>query len=143
MWEKGFKRFLRKCLELLGGKLSFWYNRTQFTLELDGEKGVLLFVDRHGVKYTNFFCIEYNELYKILAPDHQLKILYLMQDLIEQIEEGSHFVIVDKVKKDLTDEMAPKIYEYSLILEEREVLVLDTDTFFVSGKRFDQLKLVF
>lgn len=139
MWNKGFKRFFSKVMELLGGKLRFNYSGCYFEMEKT-EELIVLKTSWNG--WENIFTFNYDELYEVLVPKNDLKLLYYIQDLIEEIERGSHFLIVERMKRDLINEIAPPLFEYVQKLEEMEEIRFSTDVVFFGKEKIEQLKFV-
>jgi len=126
-------------MELLGGKLRFNYSGCYFEMEKT-EELIVLKTSWNG--WENIFTFNYDELYEVLVPKNDLKLLYYIQDLIEEIERGSHFLIVERMKRDLINEIAPPLFEYVQKLEEMEEIRFSTDVVFFGKEKIEQLKFV-
>src|SRR5690606_23036681 len=96
----------------------FNYSGCYFEMEKTEKELIVLKTSWNG--WENIFTFNYDELYEVLVPKNDLKLLYYIQDLIEEIERGSHFLIVERMKRDLINEIAPPLFEYVQKLEEME-----------------------
>jgi|HigsolmetaAR206D_1030411.scaffolds.fasta_scaffold00120_31 hypothetical protein len=150
MWGVGFRRFMKLLLEAFNGTLDYrWKDKgSQKRLVLERKAdGAFVRLDLDGgMVYQEQF--SWDKLYDLLVPNHKLDLLYLMQDVIREVEEGSHPAMVRTFLNRFMEHLVPTFSKRCEMTIQENKLERETkyklfgEPFTYNGKKYEQLAFV-
>ena len=140
MWQHGFELKLKEILNHFDGKVSMELSNQLFQMKQENESVTILFTDvseEDGVQET----LTFEEMYTVLVPKGKLDYLWLMDDVIYEInQEDAKEPIVLGYLKNLLHPIANTFATRKPNMEPMKKLVV-SHRFVNNGKEYGQLAL--
>ncbi|RKO61710.1 hypothetical protein [Caldibacillus debilis] len=135
MWLVGFQRFMKILLEMFA-KLEWVDQEKRLVVERKPGGGGVTVVLEVGGETVYLEQFTWEVLYSVLVPNHKLDLLYLMQDVIREVEEGSHPAIVRNFMNRFMERLVPAFMKRWM-----DQQLLEEKPFKVNGQTYVQLAL--